>query len=122
MTNKEIDEICCQFAKIEPNRRELCNCSYPKHEDGCSQPLEETYPPVSTDWGAAGRLMDALCVLGYRIDLEMDPTEPLEKRWQCNYASGPWNRINAYLVNASTGPMALALAVVALAENQTKEK
>lgn len=64
MTNTEIDAICCRFADLESTGLHFTTT-------GAESPTP-TYPPVSTDWAAAGQLMKALDGKGWDIEMMMD--------------------------------------------------
>ena len=93
MTNEEIDRKCCEFTGI-PGR----------YYTGAIP----VYPPVSTSWEAAGRLMDAL------VAKDMHPWlyyNKLMLKWVGSVDG------YGYAGVSEKGPMALALAVVALADS-----
>lgn len=131
--NKEIDEICCRFAGLEP----LWFILYPKSPStgpstrrkgpfkkpdaervaatpsryGIPSGIEPEYPPVSTSWEAAGWLSAVLRKKGIRYEViaEMDHV----------YVHViPAAEAEKYYMKASDFPMALALAVAELAKQQ----
>lgn len=109
MTNEELNEICCVEAGLKPTRRELCSCYGPKHEPECENPIETIYPPVSTEWAAAGRLMD---VLFPKVDVMFwkEMNGKVRVRLTCSK-----NGEDLGHGIADTSSMALCLAVAALA-------
>jgi hypothetical protein len=114
----DLDAKCCRFAGLEPERW--------KHSDQCISntwrgqlhdfPAEcictpdPIWPPVSTDWGAAGKLMDALKV-NYLTSVDAR-SATIYTGFICIRA----NPLKQEARNACTGPTALALAVAALAD------
>jgi hypothetical protein len=126
----ELDAACCRFAGIAPNGSrsidpEVSSVSRAIIHKVLATDLAQltglpreycvdTYPPVSSDWGAAGRLMDAISAKGHRpevigIDVEYQvwiPKDPMEDLHV------------GYSGTHKTFPMALALAVKALAEGK----
>lgn len=106
MTDKELralDAACCQFAGLEPRiERQLI--------DRFEQPeIVLTYPPVSTSWEAAGRLMEDLEAV--TVTVEKVIVEKVAS-WESTVEQG-----NRFIrVFADSGPLALALAVAELAK------
>jgi len=111
-----LDEDCCRFAGIEANIRELCNCGYPKHEDGCEMPVEVTYPAVSTEGMAMLWLMKALEHIGVFWKLSGDRSHSHDAYVRVIEAGGVPKTGQA---SHASAPMALALAVKQLAKEST---
>lgn len=91
MTNEELNEKCCRFAGVE---KELLD--FPLYG----------WPRVSTDWAAAGRLMDALRIKHVWISIQSGTG------WSVKVGVSP--SMSAEAAELSL-PMALALAVAELA-------
>ena len=130
----EIDEACCNLAGISPKwyiirkGNPLVDKRYPDgyldgpydedyaesmkispSEYGDAVGMVAEYPPVSTDWGAAGRLMEALRLKGVRAY-----ALPMVDGWVGNALRfGEMSTMEQ--VAEDTGPMALCLAVARLA-------
>ncbi len=119
MTNEEINEAACRLAGLKsilghefafdpkcPERGWCLRCFKPR--------AEHLFPPVSTSWEAAGRLMDALSAKGIFHRLEYDFTRRHGERY--------YSTVDFEKAKSDSGPMALALAVVALAESHSPER
>lgn len=113
MTNEELDEICCEFAGIERIGGGHKFVPHPNHPDTgwclkcfrVETDRNHAYPPVSTDWAAAGRLMDALRIKHVWISIQSGTG------WSVKVGVSPSMSAEA----AELGlPMALALAVAQL--------
>lgn len=118
MTPEELNEKCCRFTRIEPKRESHCRCEsrsgWPLNQEQrdaeCTAKVTiEIYPPVSTDWAAAGRLMDALSAKGilWRV------SHLQEKKCKFALVVDPTSNKSAEASHESA-PMALALAVAEL--------
>lgn len=123
MTNEDLDKICCEFAGIEPvtghkyvavdGHPEIGWCAY------CYRPkYAHLFPPVSTSWEAAGQLMDALAEKG--IMAAPSPVRYLVGdrgvKWVARAFDSASQRGTDEMESDDSGPMALALAVAALAK------
>lgn len=109
MTNAELNKICCDFAGIEPTNTST------------SETGEKFlwYPPVSSDWEAAGRLMDALRAKGAWLlfDRGWRAVGRGQTASSCYQATvGIRGRTKGESGISDSGPMALALAVAELAK------
>lgn len=110
MTNEELNKLCCEFAALptlaghafeHPEQNPtagwcgICYKGRSVHE----------YPPVSTDWGAAGPLLDALIALRYTVIFH-------EGTYDCKISKG----LHFWTSCADSATMALCLAVAELAK------
>lgn len=124
MTNEELDAACCEFAGLEPETRFIHESRCGARTDRCDcpdRPPVKAYPDFSTDWGAAGRLMEALAAKGIMaapspVRYFTGPT--MGVRWVAAAFDG---KIGTKEMEADSGPRALCLAVAALAEASGKE-
>lgn len=118
MTNEKLNQICCEFAGLEPQPG--CYCKVDKHTGVviCSAPRimgfqtpcfkdRLQHPPVSTDWAPAGLLMDALKRNGVYASI---------RAYQAEFGAEIRTGHRTVQGWADTGPRALCLAVAALAE------
>lgn len=139
MTNKELDAACCEFAGLEPEYwtagikwQSICIVDpewFRKDYEAnpgkywTKDPIPK-WPSVSTDWGAAGRLMDALILKGVLYEADGDGADGYEFKhsislwYSKNLGVEARERVDA---TANTFPMALCLAVAAIAAASDKE-
>lgn len=100
--SEELDRICCVFAGLERLPGSYSNNTvYARWKNG-------EFPAVSTDWAAAGRLMDALGDGGILV-LPCRNSEG----WSFKVSDSSRLHHSAH----RSGPMALALAVAELAKS-----
>ena len=97
--NEELDRICCEFAGLTPSFWTPIGMMMERTE-------EPQWPPVSSEWSAAGALMNAL------------EAKWIPARIKCTGGYGMWvAKVGPGKgVQANSGPMALALAVRRVAE------
>lgn len=110
-TNAKLDRDCCEFAGLGPEHKfaQFADCPEIGWCAVCYRAANadvHQYPPVSTDWGAAGRLMDALQAKGQLFELWPD-----HHKWHVHMRAH-----RQEIHSADSGPRALCLAVAALAE------
>ena len=117
---RKLDAECCEFVGLEPKRESRCECDEPlygwminreQRDAQCTAKVTTlTYPPVSTSWEAAGRLMDALkarCV-DVGDDAIMIRISVVQAGYLCRIFAV---RNREYRGDSDSGPLALALAV-----------
>src|ERR1043166_8283991 len=108
MTNEEIDEVCCRFAGIKPVFGFVPTC--PDKDCDCNH--RELWPKVSTNWAAAGMLMDALIKMNVLYEADGDGADgyqfvhSMSLWWSPNYGVEPRTRVD--VSGAATFPLALA--------------
>lgn len=133
----ELDRICCEFAEIYPDGwafwfhgervfRSTVHLSelaanqardWNRDRGSVCDPACAVYPPVSTSWEAAGRLMEALHRKNLAATEIACDWRNSKSAWS-GYASNPHE--GEFRKYADSGPMALALAVVELAKRGAK--
>jgi hypothetical protein len=106
MTQEEINAACCEFLGISKENTD----QWVAYGDGNLRACVQRYPPVSTDRDMIGRLMDALAAKG--IDYQL-AHHPVRRPGHQHHATLGHEEASAV---STTGPMALALAVVQLAQ------
>lgn len=132
MTNEELDKICCEVAGIEPTSY----CVWGKlgiemptapakwvrdnqaRMDEFGWTSEPIFPPVSSDWCWAGKLIDALRAKRMRVFLDFQP-DVVEVEVEVHRFREPEAGILGRVEHASA-PRALALAVAGLAKKAKK--
>lgn len=124
MTPEEIralDGRVCEFAGIPRERRfDSKNLRDPKDRAEIKAARSEMiYPPVLTEWGAAGRLMDALHKKGHKPCIMGGQDGNFAGFVYYQDEESDWARIKR--VHPS-GPMALVLAVNELTPIENTEK
>lgn len=128
MTNEKLDEICSEFAGLAPEYwkagikgQSMCIVEpewFRKDYEAnpgkywTKNPIPQ-WSKVSTDWAAAGRLMDALKKRRIPASIAID------YRWPARAYVGEMP--NQVQCEGDSGPMALCLAVAALSEASGKE-
>jgi hypothetical protein len=102
----ELDRICCQFA--DPDQ--FLGLWY-VHE--CSGLYPSEPRPISSDWGAAGRLMEALQNMAVIGKFQLFATS---QYYTVSLKQCPYAKSIEYFAHSEHFPMALALAVAELAK------